>query len=131
MLGYLHHALNFLQLNMVKGKSHQANGVVVKSNLVAANKRYQFEKAQTTSSSQHHVQGRRAPPQGSRREIKGLYAVFLSNIPQCISLRSNFPPTENMSHSFLRHNKSNCSSPKCCNEGWLFQGWFTKPGVRL
>lgn len=37
MLGYLHHALNFLQLNVVKGKGHQTNGVVVKSNLVAAN----------------------------------------------------------------------------------------------
>lgn len=37
MLGYLHHAPNFLWLNVVKGKSHQANGVVVKSNLVAAN----------------------------------------------------------------------------------------------
>lgn len=37
LLGYLHHAFNFLQLNMVKGKSHQTNGVVVKSNLVAAN----------------------------------------------------------------------------------------------
>jgi len=43
MLGYLHHALNFLQLNMVKGKSHQANSVGVKQNLVAANKSYQFE----------------------------------------------------------------------------------------
>lgn len=37
MLGYLHHAVNFLQLNVVKGKSPQTNGVVVKSNLVAAN----------------------------------------------------------------------------------------------
>lgn len=37
MLGYLHHALNFLQLNVVTGKSHQTNGVVEKSNLVAEN----------------------------------------------------------------------------------------------
>lgn len=88
MLGYLHHALNFLRLNVVKGKSHQANGLVVKSNLVAAKKPYQFEKAQTTSSSQHHAEGRTAPPRGSRREIKDLHAVFL--LHQCISLKIEF-----------------------------------------
>lgn len=83
MSGYLHHALHFLPLSMVKGKSHQANGVVVKSDLVVENKSWPSEKAPTTSCS--HSDRRRAPPQGSRRVVKvftqSSYQIYIGIFP--------------------------------------------------
>lgn len=129
MLGYLHHALNFLWLNVVKGKSHRANGVVVKSNLVAAN--IILKRPKLPHQASVMWRGEKPHHTKSRRGIKCLHEVFLSNTHQCFSLRSHFPPAENLSRSFPRPNKSHCSPPKCCNEVWLLQGRFTKPGARL
>lgn len=131
MLGYLHHALNFLQLNVVKEKkNHLANCVVVNWNLVAASRLYQFENYFNQQASRGRELSRSTSKE-RERERKDLHTVFISNIHWCISLWLNFPRTENLSHSVLHHNRSYSIHSTFCKERWLFRGRFTKPGVRL
>lgn len=84
MLGYLHHALNFLQLNMVKGKRHRANSVGVKKIWLLQTNLINLK---TTPTSEHHVEGRWAAPLGrggkekEKTFVQSSYRIYISSFP--------------------------------------------------